>query len=101
MTEQQPTWWVVVAAVFGTGAITVFWRPLGAWVERRLALSDQEHTVALSTCRQEIKALRAEFEKHRRESEETIRTLMAEVARLTERVAARDAQIEALQRRAT
>lgn len=95
----HPSWWTVLVAVFGTGAITVFWRPVGAWVERRLAMSDQEHAVELSSCRQEIKALRTEFEKYRRESEEMIRRLTAQVAALTERVAARDETIKQLQER--
>lgn len=100
LTPDPPSWWTVLAAVFGTGAITVFWRPVGAWVERRLVLSDQEHSAALSTCRQEIKTLRTEFEKYRRESEDVIRDLVAKVAALTERVAARDETIKRLQERA-
>lgn len=79
------TWLTLLGAIVSTLAITRVWGPLARWLARRFDLSMEARNNDLTTCRQEIAALRIEYEAHRRSATTEIRDLSSTVATLTER----------------
>lgn len=87
------SWWQIVAAVFGGGAVALVWRPLGQWAVSRWDAGVKERRDELGTCREQIAALREQFEAYRTESQRTILELSIKVATLQTQVVDRERDV--------
>lgn len=84
MADQSPDagWWTLAAALVSGVALREFWRPLGAWVGRRLDLATARGGNELTSCREEIKRLEERLDG----AGAQMMTLASEVSMLRERV---------------